>query len=137
MSPKQMAKAISCSPSYLAKTNNLLVKAGLLRSLRGINGGVVLGKPPEEISLLEIVEACQGLLVAGYCKDIERPGEVCSFHRAMEDLHESMIKVLSSWSLRDLMASPARCPRDGLTECKMFFEGCSKYSLAPRQRVAG
>ena len=128
LSPKQIAKSISCSPSYLAKTTNLLVKAGVLRSLRGINGGVVLARDPEEISLLEIVEACQGLLVAGYCKDIERSGDVCSFHLAMEELYESMIKVLTKWTLKDLMASPARCPGKGQTDCKMFFEGCNKYS---------
>jgi len=137
LSPKQIAKSISCSPSYLAKTTNLLVKAGILSSLRGINGGVLLAKPPEEISLLEIVEACQGLLVAGYCRDIERSGEVCSFHVAMEELHNSMVTVLTSWSVKDLMSSPARCPGEGLTSCKMFFEGCNKYSSRRRrQQVA-
>jgi len=136
LSPKQIAKLIDCSPSYLAKTTNLLVKAGVLRSLRGINGGVLLAKAPDEISLLEVVEACQGLLVAGYCRNIERSGEVCSFHRAMEELHDSMTKVLTSWSVKDLMSSPARCPGKALTDCKMFFEGCNKYSSRRHDKVA-
>jgi hypothetical protein len=55
----------------------------------------------------------------------------------MEELYDSTIKVLSSWSVEDLMVSPARCPGEGLTDCKMFFEGCSKYSTAQRQKAAG
>jgi Rrf2 family protein len=136
LSPRQIAKAIECSPSYLAKTTSMLVKAGLLRSLRGTNGGVMLARAPEDITLLEIIEACQGLIVGSYCRDMSRPGEVCSFHRAMQELHEATIKTLSGWTLAQLMESPARCPGEAPTDCKMFFEGCDKYSGSRPARAA-
>jgi Rrf2 family protein len=127
LSPKKIAEALDCSPSYLAKTTNLLVKAGVLRSLRGIKGGVVLAKDPEDTNLLEIVEACQGLLIGDYCQEMARPGEVCTFHQTMKELHEATLKILSSCTLKNLMASPARCFNTGLNNCRMFFEGCEKY----------
>jgi Rrf2 family protein len=127
LSPKQIAESLDCSPSYLAKTTNLLVKAGVLRSLRGIKGGVVLAKDPEQINLLEIVEACQGLLIGNYCQELARPGEVCAFHQAMKDLHQATLRILSGCTLKELLASPARCPDMGLSNCKMFFEGYEQY----------
>jgi DNA-binding IscR family transcriptional regulator len=88
----------------------------------------VLARDPEEITLLEIVESCQGLIVSNYCREIERNGEVCSFHLAMQELHEATLKTLAAWTLKRLMASPARCPGTEITDCKMFFQGCNKYS---------
>jgi Rrf2 family protein len=41
-----------------------LAKQGILTSTRGGGGGFVLGRSPEEISLLEIIEAVEGPLKA-------------------------------------------------------------------------
>jgi Rrf2 family protein len=126
ISPRRGAEALGCSPSYLAKTSNLLVKAGILASVRGVRGGVVFGKPPPEISLLEIVEACEGLLTAAYCRDSDRDADLCSFHRAMAELHETTTEILERWTIQDLLKKPARCPEDGQSDCKMFFLDCAQ-----------
>jgi Rrf2 family protein len=122
LSPKRGAETLDCSPSYLAKTSNLLVKAGILRSIRGIRGGVVLARPPEEITLLEIVEATEGLVTANYCRETNRQSEVCSFHEAMKELHSETTRVLSQWTLRKLLAHPARCLEAGGRPCRMAFK---------------
>jgi len=122
ISPKRGAEALKCSPSYLAKTSNLLVKAGILNSTRGIHGGVLLAKPAEEITLLEIIEASEGLLTASYCSETEQLSGICSFHQAMDELHREIIRVLSSWTLKELTRRPSRRPGPGRNLCKMFFE---------------
>ncbi|MEG0284026.1 MAG: Rrf2 family transcriptional regulator [Erysipelotrichales bacterium] len=48
------------SPSYLQKITRKLVVAGLVNSVSGNNGGFVLARKPEDINLLEIVEAIEG-----------------------------------------------------------------------------
>lgn len=126
-SPRLVASSLNCSPSYLAKTANLLVKAGILRSVRGVNGGVLLARAPEDISLLQIVEACQGLVTANYCRDADAVASICSFHAAMKELHESIVGVLSRWTLRDLVECPAKNPTEEVPFCKMFFEGSSDF----------
>jgi Rrf2 family protein len=45
---------------FVSKLLRLLVKAGLLQSLRGPNGGFSLTKPAGAVTLLEIVEAVDG-----------------------------------------------------------------------------
>ncbi len=41
-----------------------LVSHGILRSVRGVDGGYVLVQDPEKLSLLELIEAMDGPLVA-------------------------------------------------------------------------
>ena len=45
-----------------------LVRAGLITTTRGMHGGSVLAKPPEEISLLDIIEATQGPPMFSQCE---------------------------------------------------------------------
>jgi len=46
--------------SFLAKIFQSLVKAGLVRSIRGAGGGFALVKDPAQVSILEIIEAIEG-----------------------------------------------------------------------------
>jgi len=120
VSPRRIAERIGESPSYMGKVTGLLAKAGILRAHRGVAGGVTLGCPPHELSLLAIVEACQGHLIADYCEDSPDVDLVCSFHQAMLQLHDALVGVLSRWTLADLMEKP--CPSKAIAEvvaCKM------------------
>jgi Rrf2 family protein len=45
---------------YLSKVLSKLVKSGLIKSQSGRSGGYKLGKPPDEISFLDIIEAMDG-----------------------------------------------------------------------------
>ncbi len=106
VSPRRIAEVIGESPTYLAKALRLLVKAGILRAEKGAHGGVRLGRDPRQISLLSIVETCQGTLVGDYCLSAGEPSQYCSFHAAAEELHEAIRTVLSRWSLGALLERP-------------------------------
>ena len=45
---------------FLLQILRNLVTHGILRSTRGVDGGYALVKPPNEISLLEVIEAIEG-----------------------------------------------------------------------------
>lgn len=53
--------------TFLAKIVAQLAAAGILRSTRGAHGGVALGRPADEISLLDIVEAIDGPMLLNEC----------------------------------------------------------------------
>ena len=118
--PVRLAQRFGASPTYTAKVTNLLVKAGLLHSHRGPRGGVSLAKPAGEITLLEVVEACQGRILGDYCQEGARLSAVCAFHRAMVELQEAITGVLSRWTVGDIVAraGPAASLR-GRVRCKM------------------
>ena len=106
ISPRVIAAHLGESPTYLAKILRHLVKAGILKSHRGIAGGVTLNRRPEEISLLRIVEACQGEILADFCDGGLVPTQTCAFHQAAEELHSAIVGVLSRWTLAHLLQNP-------------------------------
>ena len=54
-------------PSFLAKIISQLSIAGLIQTSRGAHGGVSMARPPEKISLLEVVEAIDGPIALNDC----------------------------------------------------------------------
>lgn len=50
---------------FLLQILRNLVTHGILRSTRGVDGGYALTRPPEEISLLDVIEAIEGPMDAG------------------------------------------------------------------------
>jgi Rrf2 family protein len=128
MPPNHIAERLGTSPSYLAKVCTSLTKAGLLRAHYGMRGGVTLARPASEITLLSIVEACQGKILGDYCVEFDRVEWVCGFHAAMLDLHQSMIDALKRWSLGDLAAKPGPSSElAGKVQCRL---GCMQRALA-------
>jgi Rrf2 family protein len=56
----QIAQLDGTPERFLLKVLKSLVSAGILRSLKGPNGGYLLARPPQDVNLLEIVEAIDG-----------------------------------------------------------------------------
>lgn len=106
ISPRHMAERLGESPTYLAKVVRRLVRAGVLRAHRGVSGGVTLNRPPDEISLLSIAEACQGAILGDFCQDAEELEKTCAFHQAGAELHEAIVGILSRWTLAELLQKP-------------------------------
>ncbi len=72
----QIADEQHIPPSFLAKIVSQLSVAGLLQTSRGARGGVSLARSPEDISLLEVVEAIDGPIFLNECV---ADGGVCTF----------------------------------------------------------
>jgi Rrf2 family protein len=106
LSPRYLAEELGESPTYLAKVVRHLVKVRILRAHRGATGGVVLAMPPEDITLLAVVEACQGAILANFCEDAGKLSQTCGFHQAAAGLHDAIVSVLARWTLADFVAKP-------------------------------
>jgi Rrf2 family protein len=123
--PRRIAEALGESPSYMAKVTRALVKAGILRTGKGVKGGVWLGRPANEITLLGVFEACQGNIVGDYCQSDCDLDTICSFHRAASELYQAVMGVLSRWTLAHLLKKPEGTPRRRGIPCVMLGAGVS------------
>jgi Rrf2 family protein len=72
----QIALEQRIPPSFLAKIVSQLSVAGLLQTSRGARGGVSLARSPDNISVLEVVEAIDGPITLNECVAL---GGVCEF----------------------------------------------------------
>ncbi len=63
----QIAKDYQIPPSFLTKIVSQLSIAGLIHTSRGARGGVTLARSPEDISLLDVLEAIDGPVLMNEC----------------------------------------------------------------------
>jgi Rrf2 family protein len=96
----QVSRQEGIPKSFLAKIFQSLVKAGLIRSIRGAGGGFALAKNPADIPVLEIIEAVEGRIVFQRCKmdrpDCEHAGgcALCGlFERAQDGLKDALTRT--------------------------------------------
>lgn len=130
-SPAEIAEAIGASTSYLSKLNTQLVRAGILRSHRGVRGGVELARATDAVTLLEIVEAAQGPVLADYCAEHGDLRQVCGYHRAMAAVHECLTESLGHWTLADFVSRP--CPSKKLQDkVQCIMASTTRIGAPPR-----
>lgn len=83
VSAAELATPLNCPPAYLSQILSKLKPSGILKSRRGLNGGVYLARSPEEITLMEVIEAIDGTKFFTQCfLGIEGCGHIepCPFH---------------------------------------------------------
>lgn len=94
---------------FLLKIMPSLVRAGLVKSYRGAEGGVGLARTPAEISLWDIIVAMEGPVAIHRCL-AEREAcskncsEECPVHAALGKLQAELIKGLKSATMASLLA---------------------------------
>lgn len=88
-SVRDIAERTSLPQPYLEQILLALKGAGIVRSKRGVGGGYLLARAPQEISLAEIVSAVDGPIALG---DFGEPHEdgVCD--------HEGQCVLLAVWA---------------------------------------
>jgi Rrf2 family protein len=62
-----LVEAQNVPVDFAYKILQKLCKAKILKSFKGVNGGFMLAKEPEQINLLEVIEAIQGRIVIRPC----------------------------------------------------------------------
>lgn len=72
-----IAERQSISISYLEQLIAKLKKAGIVNSTRGAKGGYVLSKPPEDISVGQVLRALEGNLDPVDCAEVKGEDSTC------------------------------------------------------------
>ncbi len=101
-----LAEAEGIPLNFLQKIFRKFAEAGIVFSQRGAQGGYLLAKEPEDISILDIVEVMQGRPAINQCYDQEQEcerAEVCALKDAWRPLQESITSALAALKLADLI----------------------------------
>ena len=103
---KDIAKRQAISVQYLEQLISPVVKAGVLRSIRGARGGVALTKPPEEVKLSQVIQILEGSIAPVKCVDDPKAcsrSDFCAIRDVWEEMNRAMLQVLESTTLQDLV----------------------------------
>lgn len=98
--------------NFLRKITAQLVSAGLVRTVRGLHGGITLSRPAEQSTLLDVIEAVEGKILLNkclLCANVCARDKWCQVHRIWHEAQEALVQILSRKSLAQLAAENLDC----------------------------
>jgi Rrf2 family iron-responsive transcriptional regulator len=102
-----IAKAHGMSELFLFKLIKPLVEAGLIETVRGRHGGIRLGRPAAEITLLDTVKLTEENFAMAECfegGDVACPlVDACDLNAALREALGAFFNVLDSYTVADLV----------------------------------
>ncbi len=115
LSNRDLADLQGISTSFLAKIFPKLERAGIVAAFEGVKGGYRLARSPDQISVLEVVDAIEGKKPLFDCQEIRgrcaafngdpprwATKGVCAIHAAMLRAEKAMRESLANQSLADI-----------------------------------
>jgi Rrf2 family cysteine metabolism transcriptional repressor len=118
-----VAERQNISESYLEQVFTILRKAGLVRSIRGAQGGYELSRPAKDITAGEILCILEGPIVPVHCVDMSNSKTGCENEKACitrpfwEELRDNINSFLDQTSLQDIVD---KAPMDS-TQAPMYY----------------
>lgn len=104
----QLSEATQVPTAYLSKVLQALVKEGVVRSQRGAGGGVSLAVAPEELTILDVVNAVDPLQRIETCplKLSSHGVRLCPLHRRLDDALATVEAAFGGTTVAEVLADP-------------------------------
>lgn len=104
----EIAQVTMVPPGYLSKVLQQLSKSGLVAAMRGLRGGYRLRRPPEEITILQVVNAVDPIERIHTCPLglPEHGTRLCRLHRRLDDAIAHVEQALGGTTLGDVVRLP-------------------------------
>lgn len=115
---EQLASIQKLSPTYLSKILTKLVKAGLIESAPGVNGGYRISRKRDKLSFLDVIQAIEGSTTLFHCS-LEHPEESkenCLIETIMLEVEENMRDELNKKYIIDI-ANEMNVEKIHLADC--------------------
>lgn len=106
---QQIADVTRVPPGYLAKVMQTLGRSGIVRAQRGLHGGFTLTAAPEELTVLDVVQAVDPVRRIEHCPlGIPEHKTLCPLHARLDDTAAMVEKALGASTIADLLSAPKR-----------------------------
>ncbi|MCI0377989.1 MAG: Rrf2 family transcriptional regulator [Gemmataceae bacterium] len=106
---QEIAQATRVPQAYLAKVLQSLVQAHVLRSQRGLGGGISLLKNPDDLTILEVVNAVDPIHRIQDCPlGLAAHGvRLCALHKRLDNALAQVEKAFADTTLREILDEPS------------------------------
>jgi len=105
---QQISEATQVPKPYLSKVLQSLCRSGIVRSQSGIGGGMSLARSPEELTILEVVNAVDPIVRIETCPlGLKTHGRrLCPLHRRLDNALALLQESFGGTTLAQLMNQP-------------------------------
>lgn len=137
LSARRVASGRGLPADLVAKILQGLRRAGLVRTRQGALGGYRLARPPEEVPLLEVIEAVEGPLALVECGLDDHNCSLtptCCVRAPLQRVHDLVMKTLSRLTLSHLLPGaefPDDSPDDATGDSPDDFAAPRAPAAAP------
>ena len=103
---QRIAAATGVPVGYLSKVLQALGKAGLVDAQRGLRGGYALARRPDDVTMLDVINAVDPLERIALCP-LGRPvseGHLCSLHRRLDEAIALVESLFRQTTVEQLVA---------------------------------
>ena len=98
----EIAGAYEISDNHLMKVVSKLAAEGYIKSVRGRNGGIRLGRPASEINIGQLIRYTEGHIDLVGCAQCKLNG-VCNLPGPLDQALAAFFSVLQRYSLADIL----------------------------------
>lgn len=109
---RDLAASSGVPANYLSKILLDLKKGGFVQAVRGTGGGYRLGRPPEEVRLMDVVEFVDGAAARPGCflagSDACSDADPCMAHDRWAAVRDQYVAFLETTTLADAAEHPNR-----------------------------
>lgn len=103
---RQIADVTRVPAGYLAKVMQTLVRSGIVSARRGLHGGFALLTAPDELTVLDVVQAVDPVRRIDRCPlGIPEHTSLCPLHARLDDTAAMVEKSLGSSTIAELLTS--------------------------------
>jgi len=103
---KEIAETYHIPVEMMAKILQVLSRDGLIASVNGPKGGYALSRPPEEISVADVITAIEGQIGVADCMlEMHAPcmqADTCTIRTPVEHIQERIVALLAGLSVAEL-----------------------------------
>lgn len=105
---KKIAEITQVPLPYLSKLMQGMVRGGLVHSQRGLHGGFVLTKEPEEFTILDVVDTVEPFKRIHECPlKIQSHGKtLCPLHRRLDEALAATETIFRNTTLAEMLSQP-------------------------------
>lgn len=104
---KKVTEAYGISNNHMIKIIHNLSKLGLIKTIRGKNGGILISTPPETINLRQLIIQLEPNLDLVPCFNKEKMNccisPVCKLKGVLHEAQAAFLEILKQYTLADIL----------------------------------
>ncbi len=109
---RTIAEKQNLPEKFLNKTIQILVRAGMVETRRGMQGGIRLAVSPDSVTIADVLKAIEGKLAINPCLEGDRYCEnqaACPVRKVLQRTQKAILAELSRETLADLAKGDVFC----------------------------
>jgi Rrf2 family protein len=129
LTTQQIAERAKIPAGYLAKLLQVLARAGIVVSQRGLNGGFSLAIAPEHLTLLDIVRAveCSRRIASCPAGNPDHAVHLCPLHRRLDAAAATVEELLRGTTIAQVIAE---------SDAAALVHSCAQLQCPPEKSDA-